>query len=126
MCVPLVVTGILLSCKLLCFQQGVAARQRAYHQRRHSLSLGETGTDHPSAPASIFNLYGKALMQINAVTHDTPSPCRSAFALSFSPHFRLQTPRPRPLGSVGPFRIWVLRLASTHLHECVSPSESPR
>ena len=32
-------------------QQGVVARQRVYHQRRRSLSLGDTGTDHPSVPA---------------------------------------------------------------------------
>ena len=34
--------------------QGVVARQRVYHQRRRSLSLGDTGTDHSSVPA-LFN-----------------------------------------------------------------------
>ena len=33
-------------------KQGVVARQRVYHQRRRSLSLGDTGTDHPSVPAT--------------------------------------------------------------------------
>ena len=67
------------------FQQGVVARQRVYHQRRHSLSLGDTGTDHPSVPATIFKVCGShARYAVN---------CRFVFDLSFWPLLRLKTSR---------------------------------
>ena len=65
--------------------QGVVARQRVYHQRRHSLSLGDTGTDHPSVPATMFKVCGSHARY--AVT------CRFVFDLSFWPLLRLKTSR---------------------------------
>ena len=66
------------------FSAGVVARQRVYHQRRHSLSLGDTGTDHPSVPATIFKVCGHARYAVN---------CRFVFDLSFWPLLRLKTSR---------------------------------
>ena len=63
----------------------MVARQRVYHQRRHSLSLGDTGTDHPSVPATIFKVCGSRARY--AVT------CRFVFDLSFWPLLRLKTSR---------------------------------
>ena len=48
-CAPLV--PFIHSVQMQGVPQGVVARQRVYHQRRRSLSLGDTGTDHPSVPA---------------------------------------------------------------------------
>ena len=95
---PLVVTGILLNCKI---EQGDWSRFAYPVQRSYGISVDEW-SDQPLVPAQ-FLTFGKGLMHLadkNVRRHvDLLSDLR------LWPHLLLKTPGPP--GSLGPFRIWI-------------------